>query len=125
MSQRHSGLVLPLVVALVALVAFGLSLAVDAAGDRGSADDTAGAAFAQRAPGVDPSAARLRSEERPGAASQRPLKQRPVLFALLAALLLLPVLGRRRAIDFGQRWGLSVAWWLPPLGRAPPALFHS
>ena len=122
MSQRQAGLVLLLV---VALVAFGLSLTVDAAGAHGSADDTAGAAFAQRAPGVDPSAARLRSEERPGAASQRLLKQRPILFALLAALLLLPVLGRRRAVDFAQRWGLSVSWWLPPLGRAPPALFHS
>ena len=122
MSQRHSGLVLLLV---VALVTFGLSLAVDAAGARGSADGTAGAAFAQRAPGVDPSAARLRAEERPGAASQRLLKQRPVLLVLLAALLLLPLLGRRRAVDFPHGWGLSVSWWLPPLGRAPPALFHS
>ncbi|MDP8987682.1 MAG: hypothetical protein M3N11_04965, partial [Actinomycetota bacterium] len=87
MSQRHADLVLLLV---VALVAFGLSVAVDAADDRGSAKDTAGAAFAQRAPGVDPSAARLRVEERPGAASQRLLKQRPILFALVAALLLLP-----------------------------------
>ena len=122
MSQRHSGLVLLLV---VALVTFGLSVAVDAAGDRGPADDTAGAVFAQRAPGVDPSAARLRVEERPGAASQRLLKHRPILFALIAALLLLPVLDRRRAVDFAQGWGLSVSWWLPPLGRAPPALFHS
>ncbi|MBW3546587.1 MAG: hypothetical protein KY452_00400 [Actinobacteria bacterium] len=122
MSQRHAGLVLLLV---VALAAFGLSVAVDATGDRGSADDRAGAAFAQRAPGVDPSAARLRVEERPGAASQRLLKERPILLALVAALLVLPVRGRRRAVDVAQAWGVSVSWWLPPLGRAPPALFHS
>ena len=121
MSQRRLHLVVLLAAALVAI---GLSGAVDAASDHSSFGDKAGAAFANRAPGVDPSAARFTGEERPGR-SQRLLKQRSILFAVVAALLLLPVLGRRRAVDFVHAWLLRVSWWLPRLGRAPPVFLHS
>jgi hypothetical protein len=70
---------------------------------------------------VDSSAVRVGVEHRrqPGS-SERLLKQRLILFAVVAALCAGVVLNRRRTIVFAQSGRFLSSLWVPQSGRAPP-----
>ena len=78
--------------------------------------------FAVGAPGVDGTLTRLMGEERrDSGSSDRNVKQRLVLLAIVAALLCGPWIGRRGVVVHSVAQRPLTTWWSPRAGRAPPS----
>jgi hypothetical protein len=112
---------------VVALTAMALSAAVGGAdgstSGRGSVGD---AAFAVRGAPVDGTLARLSGDERRGNMnSERTLKQRLVVFAVLTLLPCAAHLARRRLVTDGAASRPRATWWSPHPGRSPPSFSTS